>query len=135
MTTPSDEPTTILNQNYLGTTGSTEFNGLDTFDVEHLTMLNAVTFETDEFTSVCPVTGQPDYATVIINYRPIAFAVESKSLKLFLMTFRNKGHFAEALADIICRTIHDAVLPEYVKVTIKQKPRGGVALDAVAEWY
>ena len=114
--------------------GTTEFDGLDTFDVTGLATLAEITFHTDEFTSVCPVTGQPDYASVTIQYFPTGLAVESKSLKLFLMTFRDQGKFAEALADEICRTVYDAAAPLYVKVVINQNPRGGIGLQTVAEW-
>ena len=130
----TNEPSTTLKQNYLGQQGTTEFDELDTFDVTGLVTLSEITFMTDEFTSVCPVTGQPDYSSVIIYYRPTGKAIESKSLKLFLMTFRDQGKFAEALADEICRTVFDAAAPMYVKVVLNQNPRGGIGLQTVAEW-
>lgn len=92
-----------------------------------------VTLTTDEFTSLCPITGQPDFQTVSITYRPDKLCLESKSLKLYLWAFREEGHFCEALAARIAADVMAAVQPFSVQVVITQKPRGGIAIVAQAE--
>jgi len=109
----------------------TEFKGFDTFDAPKLT--TEVTFKTNEFTSLCPVTGQPDYQTITISYLPGEKCLESKSLKLYLMTFRNRGAFCEALAAEICDALFSALNPKYLSVKINQNPRGGIGITAEAE--
>ena len=97
---------------------------------EHVT---TVRFTTDELASVCPVTGQPDLSHVIIEYQPRELCVESKSLKLFLWSFRDRAVFAEALAADIAQEIMTSASPEMVRVTLTQRPRGGIEVQAVAE--
>lgn len=92
-----------------------------------------VRFTAPEFTSLCPVTGQPDFSTVEIVYRPLERCVESKSLKLYLWSFRDKEAFAERLACDIAEEVQRAAEPQWVKVVVHQHVRGGIALDAVAE--
>jgi 7-cyano-7-deazaguanine reductase len=92
-----------------------------------------VRFTTDELASVCPVTGQPDLSHVVIEYRPVRRCVESKSLKLFLWSFRDRAVFAEALAAEIAQEIMTSASPETVRVTLTQRPRGGIEVQAVAE--
>ena len=104
---------------------------LDTFpSPDHVT---CVRFESDELTSLCPVTGQPDFNRVVIEYRPAGRCVESKSLKLYLWSFRDQRVFAETLADIIAGDLFAAVSPSYCRVTLTQSVRGGLALTATAE--
>ena len=86
----------------------------------------------DEVTAMCPVTGQPDWYVVTIDYSPGALCVESKTLKLYLQSFRNSGLFCEAFADKIAQDIWNGIKPLTVTVTVKQKPRGGVAIEATA---
>lgn len=86
----------------------------------------------DEVTAMCPVTGQPDWYVVTIDYIPGALCVESKTLKLYLQSFRNAGLFCEAFADKIAQDIWNGIKPLTVTVTVKQKPRGGVAIEATA---
>jgi 7-cyano-7-deazaguanine reductase len=95
--------------------------------------VTTVRFTTDELASVCPVTGQPDLSHVIIEYRPRDHCVESKSLKLFLWSFRDRAVFAEALAAEIADEIMTSASPEMVRVTLTQRPRGGIEVQAVAE--
>lgn len=103
---------------------------LETFPMaEHVTI---VTLESDEVTSVCPITGQPDYETVCIAYEPNGLGIESKSLKLYLWSFRDEGIFCEALAARIAADIFDAAHPHRCTVTVTQKPRGGITIRAVA---
>ena len=86
-----------------------------------------------EFTCRCPITGQPDWATIEVEYVPNGRAVESKSMKLYLETFREEGIFHEALADVIAGDVHDATGAHHVRVTVHFNVRGGIALDATAE--
>lgn len=95
--------------------------------------VTVVSFSTDELTSFCPVTGQPDFNTVEIEYQPDKLCVESKSLKLYLWTFREEQIFGEGLASTIAQDIFDALQPLYCKVTLEQGIRGGLQLMAVAE--
>jgi 7-cyano-7-deazaguanine reductase len=90
-----------------------------------------VEMTSDEVTAVCPVTGQPDYYTVKIVYYPKDKCVESKSLKLYLGTFRNKGVFCEALAVEIADHIKKVVDVLSVDVTVTQKSRGGIVIESV----
>jgi len=92
-----------------------------------------VAMESDEFTSLCPVTGQPDWGTVIIEYAPHQLCIESKSLKLYLWSFCEEGIFCEALADRIAADVFAACQPGWCRVTVAQKPRGGIKITSVAE--
>lgn len=94
--------------------------------------VETVVMESDEVTSVCPVTGQPDWETVIIEYAPESLCIESKSLKLYFWSFRDEGVFCEALAARIAGDVFDACSPRWCKVTVIQKPRGGIRITATA---
>ena len=91
-----------------------------------------VRFSTDELASVCPVTGQPDLSHVVIEYHARERCVESKSLKLYLWSFRDRPVFAEALAAEIAHEIMTAAAPASVEVTVTQRPRGGIEVRATA---
>ncbi len=93
----------------------------------------SVRFSTEELMSMCPVTSQPDISSVVIEYAPDQRCVESKSLKLFLWSFRDRAVFAEALAVEIADEIFGSAEPHRVTVTLIQRPRGGIELQAVAE--
>ncbi len=95
--------------------------------------VTVVKFTSDELTSFCPVTEQPDFNTVEIEYYPDQLCVESKSLKLYLWTFRDERIFGEGLADQIAQDIFDKLQPHYCKVTLMQSIRGGLQMTAVAE--
>lgn len=97
---------------------------------DHVT---SVTFTTDELNSMCPVTGQPDLSRVVIRYEPDEWCVESKSLKLYLWGYRDRAVFAEALAAEIAEEIMRTASPRAVMVTLTQRPRGGIEVEAVAE--
>ena len=92
-----------------------------------------VTLHCTEFTCVCPLTGQPDYAEIHITYVPDTFVVESKSMKLYLETFRNEGIFHEHLAVDIGKDFLKFIKPKSVAVTVKFHVRGGIAIDAT--WH
>lgn len=103
---------------------------LDTFSTP--SNVTEVRFVTDELTSFCPVTAQPDFNTVEIIYRPDKMCVESKSLKLYLWTFREEHIFGEALAGVIAQDIFDALDPHYCTVVLAQNIRGGLQMTATA---
>ena len=94
--------------------------------------VTTVRFTTDELASVCPVTSQPDLSHVVIEYAPAASCIESKSLKLYLWRFRDRAVFAEALAAEIAAEVMRAARPHHVTVTLTQRPRGGIEVQAVA---
>jgi 7-cyano-7-deazaguanine reductase len=89
-----------------------------------------ITLDCHEFTCRCPVTGQPDWATIRIDYRPGGLAVETKSLKLYLETFREEKIFHEHLATRIRDDLAAALTPAFLKVTVCFNVRGGIALAA-----
>ncbi|MEQ1702104.1 MAG: preQ(1) synthase [Ilumatobacteraceae bacterium] len=107
--------------------------------VEHVEVFPApahvtlVTFTNDELASMCPVTQQPDLSTVVIEYVPAEWCIESKSLKLYLWGFRDRAVFAEALAAEIAGEVMQSAQPKLVRVTLTQRPRGGIEVKAVAE--
>lgn len=92
-----------------------------------------VTLDCPEFTSMCPVTGQPDFAHIAIQYVPAKRCVESKSLKLYLGSFRNQGQFAETIVNRILADIVSACRPRYCVVRGEFTARGGIAIEVVAE--
>lgn len=81
---------------------------------------------------MCPVTQQPDLSHIVIEYEPEAWCIESKSLKLYLWSFRDRAVFAEALAAEIAGEVMDSAKPKSVTVTLTQRPRGGIEVQAVA---
>ena len=93
-----------------------------------------VKFNCPEFTSLCPITGQPDFATIYISYIPDEFCVESKSLKLYLFSFRNHGDFHEDVVNIIMKDLIKLLNPRYIEVWGKFLPRGGLSIDPYANY-
>ncbi|MBI9019630.1 MAG: NADPH-dependent 7-cyano-7-deazaguanine reductase QueF [Verrucomicrobia bacterium] len=85
-----------------------------------------ITFETDEFTSLCPITGQPDFARITIEYVPNELCVESKSLKLFLFSFRNEGSFYEDVTNRIYSDLFELLKPRHLIVVGDFTARGGI---------
>lgn len=88
-----------------------------------------VRFTCPEFTSLCPMTGQPDFGHMVIDYIPDQKLVESKSLKLFLGSFRNHGAFHEACTMSIARRLNDALSPRWLRIGGYWYPRGGIPID------
>ena len=86
-------------------------------------------FTAPEFTSLCPVTGQPDFAHLVIDYAPDAWIVESKSLKLYLSAFRNHGAFHEACTVAIARRLVETLSPAWLRIGGYWYPRGGMPID------
>ncbi len=93
-----------------------------------------IKFNCPEFTSLCPVTGQPDFATIYISYIPNDWMVESKSLKLYLFSFRNHGAFHEDCVNIIMKDLVALLEPRYLEVWGKFLPRGGLSIDPYANY-
>jgi 7-cyano-7-deazaguanine reductase len=91
-------------------------------------------FVCTEFTSLCPKTGQPDFAKIFINYIADKKMVESKSLKLYLFSFRNHGDFHEDCVQKICDDLFDLMKPKYLEVVGEFTPRGGIAIYPYASW-
>ncbi|TQN63243.1 NADPH-dependent 7-cyano-7-deazaguanine reductase QueF [Agrobacterium tumefaciens] len=88
-----------------------------------------VRFTAPEFTSLCPMTGQPDFAHIVIDYIPGDFLVESKSLKLFLQSFRNHGAFHEDCSVYIAKRLVDLLQPKWLRIGAYWYPRGGIPID------
>ncbi|RKS85256.1 7-cyano-7-deazaguanine reductase [Orbus hercynius] len=107
---------------------------LETFDNKHLNNDYFVKFNCPEFTSLCPVTGQPDFASIYIAYVPNIKMVESKSLKFYLFSFRNHGAFHEDCINIIMQDLIALMDPKYIEVWGKFTPRGGISIDPYANY-
>lgn len=101
---------------------------LETFLNKHPDNDYWVHFDCPEFTSLCPITGQPDFATILIDYIPAEKMVESKSLKLYLFSFRNHGAFHEDCVNIIMKDLIGLMDPKYIEVTGVFTPRGGISI-------
>ena len=93
-----------------------------------------VKFNCPEFTTLCPITGQPDFATIYISYIPDAKMVESKSLKLYLFSFRNHGDFHEDVVNTVMKDLIRLMDPRYIEVWGKFLPRGGISIDPYANY-
>lgn len=102
---------------------------LETFENRHQGNDYWVKFNCPEFTSLCPITGQPDFAAIYISYIPDVKMVESKSLKLYLFSFRNHGGFHEDCVNIIMKDLIKLMEPRYIEVWGKFTPRGGISID------
>jgi len=114
----------------LGNKASKPSKRLETFPAPpHVTK---VVLESDEVTSLCPVTGQPDWETVRIEFEPIESCIESKSLKLYFWSLREEGAFCEELSARIAMDVFEACSPRMVTVTVTQKPRGGISISSTA---
>ena len=93
-----------------------------------------ITIRCPEFTSVCPMTGQPDFGEITIEYCPDKSCMELKSLKFYMQSYRNKGIFYEKLTNDILDDLSKASKPRWMKVSSKFTPRGGITTDVVAEY-
>lgn len=107
---------------------------LETFINKHQDHDYVVTFNCPEFTSLCPKTGQPDFAKIIINYIPAQKMVESKSLKLYLFSFRNHGDFHEDCVNMIMKDLVKLMEPKYLEVIGVFMPRGGISIYPFASY-
>jgi 7-cyano-7-deazaguanine reductase len=102
---------------------------LETVANPHPDMVYLVRFAAPEFTSICPITGQPDFAHLVIDYAPGQKLVESKSLKLFLGSFRDHGAFHEACTLTIAKRLVEATAPLWLRIGGYWYPRGGIPID------
>jgi 7-cyano-7-deazaguanine reductase len=102
---------------------------LETVANPHPGMLYLVRFTQPEFTTLCPLTGQPDFAHLVVDYVPAARLVESKSLKLFLASFRNHGAFHEDCTLLVARRLTAALRPRWLRIGGYWYPRGGMPID------
>ncbi len=107
---------------------------LEAFENKHRGNDYWVTFDCPEFTSLCPITNQPDFATIRIDYIPDVKMVESKSLKLYLFSFRNHGAFHEDCVNIIMKDLIELMDPKYIEVTGIFTPRGGISIYPYANY-
>ena len=107
---------------------------LETFVNRHMENDYFVKFNCPEFTSLCPITGQPDFATIYISYIPDELMVESKSLKFYLFSFRNHGDFHEDCVNKIMKDLVSLMNPRYIEVWGKFTPRGGISIDPYCNW-
>lgn len=107
---------------------------LETFINKHQENEYVVTLDCPEFTTLCPKTGQPDFGHIIISYIPAEKMVESKSLKLYLFSFRNHGDFHEDCVNIIMKDLIALMQPRYIEVRGVFMPRGGISILPFANW-
>lgn len=107
---------------------------LEAFNNKHPEHDYLVTLNCPEFTTLCPITGQPDFARLIIRYIPAELMVESKSLKIYLFSFRNHGDFHEDCINIILRDLVHLMQPRYIEVLGLFTPRGGISILPFANW-
>ena len=126
-----NKPESITNLGSHTTVYPTDYDPsvLETFDNKHTGSDYFVKFNCPEFTSLCPITGQPDFATIYISYIPGKKMVESKSLKIYLFSFRNHGAFHEDCVNIILKDLISLMNPKYIEVWGKFLPRGGISID------
>jgi len=106
---------------------------LETFDNTHPGRDYVITFDCPEFTSLCPITGQPDFGHITLEYVADKSCVESKSLKIYLFSFRNHGSFHEEVTNRILDDVVNACAPRWARVTGNFRPRGGIAINVKAE--
>ncbi|PIE51723.1 NADPH-dependent 7-cyano-7-deazaguanine reductase QueF [Candidatus Fermentibacteria bacterium] len=114
--------------------GSNQFQGLETFPNMNPERDYTVTLSTDEFTCVCPKTGQPDFASITVTYIPESKIVESKSLKLYFLSFRNRGIFHEHVTNVILDDLVEALEPRWCQVTADFGVRGGISIRVNAQF-
>ena len=114
-----------------GTEYASEYSAelLESFSNKHPENDYFVKFNCPEFTSLSPITGQPDFATITISYVPEERLVESKSLKLYLFSFRNHGDFHEDVVNVIMKDLIKLLDPKYIEVLGRFLPRGGISID------
>ncbi len=107
---------------------------LECFQNKHMENDYWVRLDCPEFTSLCPITGQPDFAKIIISYLPGERMVESKSLKLYLFSYRNHGDFHEDCVNKIMKDLITLMDPKYIEVTGLFTPRGGISIHPYANY-
>lgn len=106
---------------------------LETFDNPHSERDYTINIESDEFTCLCPKTGQPDFATLSLSYIPDQQCVELKSLKLYYWSYRDEGAFHEAVTNKILDDLVAATDPRYMRLSARFNVRGGLYTDVIVE--
>jgi 7-cyano-7-deazaguanine reductase len=124
----------LANLSLLGEGKTAPTRALESFPNRHPDRDYVVTLTTDEFTCICPATGQPDFATITIKYIPDKRIVESKSLKLYLWSYRNEGVFHEHVTNVILDDLVEALEPKWCEVTGDFSVRGGIEISVRAEY-
>ena len=125
----AEEGITLLGQKGVAYSFDDRPEVLETFENRHSDRDYWVKFNCPEFTTLCPITGQPDFATLYISYVPDRKMVESKSLKLYLVSFRSHGDFHEDVVNVILKDLIKLMDPRYIEVWGKFLPRGGISID------
>lgn len=125
---------TLLSRHAVSYPDSPEKARLESFPNKYPNRDYLVEFNCPEFTSVCPMTGQPDFAKIIITYIPDLKCLESKSLKIYLFAFRNVGMFHEEITNRILDDLVAACQPRWARVRGLMNPRGGISIDVSAEY-
>ncbi len=110
-------------------------NILETFENQHPNNKYVINLLCNEFTSLCPVTGQPDWGKFVIRYVPNKLCVESKSLKLYLFSFRNHGEFHEDVTNRIAKDLFKLMKPTYLQIYGEFNSRGGIAIHPFVELW
>jgi 7-cyano-7-deazaguanine reductase len=123
-----DDRFTLLGQNVV-IPASPEDAILETFDNPHPGVKYVVRLTCPEFTTLCPITGQPDFAHLVVDYIPDEQLIESKSFKLFMASFRNQGTFHEGCTVEIAKRLEDAMAPLWLRIGGYWYPRGGIPID------
>jgi len=124
----------LVNLTVLGKEKVAQSPRLEAFPNHHPERDYVVTMTTEEFTCVCPLTGQPDFAKLKIQYHPDKLILESKSLKIYLHSFRNEGTFHEHVINVILDDIVGALAPRWCKITAEFAVRGGIGICVDAEY-
>ena len=130
LTSPGVRPAGLAVQGYEAINAS----ALETFPFEYVGTNTAVDITTDEFTAVCPWSGLPDFGTVTIRYMPKARVLELRSLKFYLLSFRNVGIYQEHAVNRIADDLVRVVEPQWMEVTLDYKIRGGVHTICKVRW-
>ena len=134
MTEDFHEGLSLLRPGKLKVPASPDEARLESFPNPHPERVYQIELNCPEFTSLCPVTGQPDFGTIRIEYAPDERCIESKSLKLYLFSFRNYGGFGEAIVNRVLDDLVAACGPRQMVVTGSFTPRGGIAIKVVSEF-
>lgn|SRR5574341_306558 len=130
----STNPTDLEGLSLLKMGGTQPSKNLETFPNHHPGRDYVVTLKSDEFTCVCPATGQPDFATITVRYIPDQRIVESKSFKLYLWSYRNEGVFHEHVTNVILDDLVRALEPRWCEVVADFNVRGGISISVQAEY-
>jgi 7-cyano-7-deazaguanine reductase len=128
------ENLTLLKQSCTQYPDSPDKAKLENFPNQYASRDYTIEFDCPEFTSLCPITGQPDFAKISITYIPDGKCIESKSLKLYLFSFRNSGMFHEEITNRILDDLVAACEPRWARVRGVMNARGGISIEVIAEY-